>query len=222
MSKGLVKAQSQPCPTLSINPLNLIPSQENSKVYKPINRNDDAIVELAHDIAKNGVLEPLVVTIDDYILSGHRRREAAILAGLDAVPCRVENIYSDDPDFLDRLVSYNAQRVKDHTEQLREVLIRTNPDEAYEQLIEYREAQTAVPTETIDVGQRKPRKTISHLKGEMVDAVVQVVNKLQKFWPLSDRHIHYLLLNNPPLRNTNHRSPDTGITVKVIRTCVIY
>ncbi|TKJ34629.1 MAG: chromosome partitioning protein ParB [Planctomycetes bacterium B3_Pla] len=203
--ENIATAQSQTCPTLNIDPWDLTPSAENGKVYKPVDPEDPAIQELARDIAENGILEPLVVTIDNHILSGHRRREAAILAGLGVVPCRVENIYSDDPGFLNKLISYNAQRVKDHGEQLREVLIRTNPDEAYEQLIEYREAQAAVLAETVNVSRRKPRKKISHLKSEMVAAVVQLIDEFDEFWPLSVRQIHYLLLNNPPLRNTNRR-----------------
>ena len=190
-----------------IDPRDLIPSPENSKVYKPVDPDDPAVQELARDIAKNGVLEPLVVTPDGYILSGHRRREAAILADLSTVPCRVENICHDDPEFLNRLVAYNTQRIKDHGEQLREVVVRTNPDEAYDRLIEYRQEKATVTAETIIVGDRKPRKAISHLKSQMVNAAVQVISDLQEFWPLSVRQIHYQFLNNPPLRNTKH--PDS-------------
>ncbi|MGB2863067.1 MAG: ParB N-terminal domain-containing protein [Sedimentisphaerales bacterium] len=83
--QGPVKTQRQTCLTLNIDTLDLILSAENGKVYRPIDPDDQAIQELARDIAENGVLEPLVVTIDNHILSGHRRREAAILAGLDVV-----------------------------------------------------------------------------------------------------------------------------------------
>lgn len=205
-TENIVKVQSQTCLTLSdIDPWDLIPARENGEVYRPTDPDDPAIKELARYIAQEGVLEALVVTIDNVVLSGHRRREAAILAGLSVVPCRVKNIHSNDPEFLSKLVSYNAQRVKNHAEQLREVLIKTKPDEAYEQLIEYRQEQASVLTETVSVSRRKPRKRISQLKSKMVEAVVKVTDENRQFWPLSDRHIHYLLLNDPPLRNTKHR-----------------
>ena len=53
--------------------------------------------ELADDIAENGILSPIRVRPHNgayQILAGHNRRNAAILAGLDKVPCIVKD--SDD------------------------------------------------------------------------------------------------------------------------------
>ena len=68
------------------------PSPENDQLYRPINPRDPDIVALAKSIKERGVLEPLVVTLDGFILSGHRRDAAAKLARLKVVPCRVEPI----------------------------------------------------------------------------------------------------------------------------------
>ncbi len=188
---------------VKIDPRNLKPSSKNEKVYKPIDPEDPAIKELARDIAENGVLDPLVVSADGYILSGHRRCEAAILAGLKVVPCRRVDIRHSDPEFLDLLVSHNTQRIKNRREQLLETIVKSDPDEAYRQLLAFREKQSEIKIETIDVGSRGRRKRISKLKSKMVKVVKDVINTNRKFWPLSDRQIHYRLLNNPPLRNTN-------------------
>ena len=196
--------ESRPCPTLvHVDPEDLIPAPENSRVYRPVDPDDPAIQSLADDIAKRGILEPLVITLDNHILSGHRRRAAAILADLPSVPCRVENIYSSDPEFLDKLVAYNTQRVKNHTELLHESVVKADPEEAYEALIEHRRKQAVVKTETITVAIRGPRKRIGQLKADLVDAIVTIVRDLEDYWPLSDRHIHYLLLNVRPRCNRN-------------------
>ena len=205
MSNKMEIVKRQSCLTFNINPLSLVPSDENTEVYRPVDFDDPDIRELAKDVSKNGVLEPLVVTLDNVVLSGHRRRAAAILAGLKTVPCRQEDIYSDDPDFLSRLVSYNSQRVKNHSEQLREIVVNTNPEEAYEQLIEYRRGQAAITAKTIEVGLRGKRKKIGPLKADMVHAILDVLNSLIDYWPLTDRQIHYRLLSDPPVRNLNTR-----------------
>src|ERR1700737_3733027 len=58
-------------PILLIKDLN--PSPENDRVYKPIDPNDPELRSLAADIEVNGILEPLIITLDRYVLSGHRR-----------------------------------------------------------------------------------------------------------------------------------------------------
>jgi len=54
--------------------------------------------ELAEDIAANGVLSPLIVRGREegwQILAGHNRRRAAVLAGLEEVPCIVKDVDDD-------------------------------------------------------------------------------------------------------------------------------
>ena len=71
------------------------PSPENAKLYRPVDPNDPEVIALAESIRQYGVQEPLVVTIDGWILSGHRRHIAARLAGLKTVPCRVHPVRRD-------------------------------------------------------------------------------------------------------------------------------
>ena len=75
----------------------LRPSPENNELYRPVDPSDPEIIALADSIRElNGIQEPLIVTADGYIVSGHRRFAAAILAGLKAVPCRVLDFRKDE------------------------------------------------------------------------------------------------------------------------------
>ena len=64
----------RPVALASINP-----SPNNTLLYRPISSDDPSIRDLAIDIKRNGILEPLVITKDKFILSGHRRYVAARL-----------------------------------------------------------------------------------------------------------------------------------------------
>ena len=55
-------------------------SPENDVLYKPVDFSDPAIIALAESIREHGLREPLVLSTDSYILSGHRRYAAATLA----------------------------------------------------------------------------------------------------------------------------------------------
>lgn len=163
--------KSQACPTsVEIDPRKLKPHPANKKIYKPINQEDPDLQELARNIAANGVLEPLVISADKFIISGHRRQKTAIVAGLETVPCRQSDIKHDDPNFLELLVNHNTQRIKNRAEQLREAIIRTDTDEAYMKLLDFRKEQSEVQTPTMEVKTRGRRKSISKRKYKMVKA----------------------------------------------------
>src|SRR5262249_56515664 len=104
---------------------------------------DPEIQALARSIARHGLREPIVVTRDGYILSGHRRHAACRLAGLREVDCRVEDITRDDPEFETMLVEYNRQRVKSLDEVVREPGITCHPESAYRSLVELHTAKPA-------------------------------------------------------------------------------
>ncbi|MCE9553407.1 MAG: ParB N-terminal domain-containing protein [Planctomycetes bacterium] len=179
------------------------PAPENNQLYQPVRPDDSAIIALAASIRKHGVREPLVVSLDGYILSGHCRHTAARLAGLATVPVRFEPIRrSDDRDrFLVLLREHNRQREKTREERLRDVLLDIDPHEAYRALLAHREEVADVDVETIQLGQRRQRSDISVAKRGFLDAVREVLKDRRKFWPLSDRQIHYALLNAPPLKH---------------------
>ena len=65
----------------SIRLSQLEPAPENDDLYRPVGFDDPEIQALARSIREHGIREPLVITLDNYILSGHRRYKAARLAG---------------------------------------------------------------------------------------------------------------------------------------------
>ncbi len=179
------------------------PSPENNTLYRPIHDDDPDIIALAESIREHKLREPIVITRDNFILSGHRRYAACKLAGLTDVPVRVEKFKrSDDPDRFVRLLrEHNRQRVKSLDEMLREEVTDADPEDAHARLIQYRADQHRASDGCVELGASKTRSSISSAKQPMLDAAIAVINGLRQFWPVSLRQIHYGMLNDPPLRN---------------------
>jgi hypothetical protein len=60
---------------------------------------DGAVSELADSIRRHGILQPLLVQHRDNhyrVIAGHRRRRAAMLAGLRRVPCILHNVDDEE------------------------------------------------------------------------------------------------------------------------------
>ncbi len=175
------------------------PSPENDGVYRPFDATSAETRALIQSIKTNGIKEPLVLTRDFYILSGHRRYGAAKAARLKVAPCRFEEILSSDAEFIPLLREFNRQRSKTLSEQLREAVIDSDPTEAYQALLEHREERARVQVETLAIEGEMTRSRITDAKEPMLQAVLKVLEQRRRFWPLSDRVIHYALLNAPPL-----------------------
>jgi hypothetical protein len=190
------------------------PSPENETLlYNRIRGDDPDVVALAKSVRKYGVKEPLVLTLDHYLLSGHRRRVACLLAGVDTVPVRFEPIRRGDgdepgdPRFLVLLREYNRQRVKTFDETVREEALTINPAEAHRVLVEHRKKRSAVTAEVVKIDGVKTRAAITAAKEPFLDAIRHILDELSAYWPLTDRQIHYNLLNDPPLKHA--RKPDS-------------
>lgn len=89
------------------HPEDLTPHPKNEEIYV----DDDLPPDFIDSIRDHGVREPLVVTPDDRIISGHRRWRAARQVGLESVPVRVERYESDLAEW-EAIVDYNRQRRK--------------------------------------------------------------------------------------------------------------
>ena len=179
----------------------IFPSPENETLYRPVDPKDPEVRAMADGIRKYGIRVPLTVTLDGWILSGHRRYTAARMAGLESVPCIVEPFRKDDDHdrFMALLREYNRQRIKSFAEKVREEIVSADPDEAYESLIEHRQERSEVSADTFKIRGEKRRPEISDAKQPFLRAIQKVIKARRKFWPLSDRQIHYALLNHPPL-----------------------
>jgi ParB-like nuclease domain len=176
------------------------PAPENDDIYNPIAWDDPEIGELAKSIKTHGLQEPLLVSRDGFIISGHRRRMAAILAELELVPVRVHPISrTENPNaFIKLLVTMNSQRIKSTTELLHESTVKIDPRVAHEQIVsERKEKQNQRNIDhlsVIDPFSDGRRCEITKAKLPLLDAIRRVLNEQKGYWPLSARQVHYRLL----------------------------
>ena len=185
------------------------PAALNDELYDPVDENEPSFPALVASIEELGILEPIVVSADGYILSGHRRHAAACVMGLPTIPVRIRHdvSYVRDPDaFLRLLASYNRQRAKTTSEQVREEVVLM-ADHSCEKVRRYRRQASFVTADTVELRGRKRRSAIRD-KLELREAIVRVIEDERRNWPLSDRAVHYRLLNISGLvRNDKTRVP---------------
>lgn len=142
--------------------------------------------------------------MDGYILSGHRRHAAARWLGLETVPCIVaaDVVFNDlsTDERLNILSIYNKQRDKSHAERLREAMQEIDPGDGYEHLLADRIKWRQVDIEdNVPLGAYKGRARITTMA--FLHAAQRAILSEKQFWPLTVRRVHYLLLNEPPLRH---------------------
>ncbi len=203
------------------------PSPENDKLYRPVDDDDPEIIALAESIQQHGLRESIVITRDGWIVSGHRRYAACMLAGVFEV--RVVVLDYDrtaDLDYHTKMIrEYNRQRDKSNAERLREEIVSSSTEETCRLLAEHRTAAAMVHVEEIVMGKRKPRSQISAGKRAFADAITQIVYRLRPYWPLSERMVHYRLLDEKPLRSegklgklyVNDRASSSDLSDMIVR-----
>lgn len=202
------------CPIFEFSLDDIRPAEVNDKIYKPVDPNDPSVIHLAEQIRVHGLLEPIVITLDNVILSGHRRCVACELAGLARVPVRRVGIYSTDEDFVQRLVMHNSQRVKSSDEIFREQLVQVDPQDAHRRLVAHRKAASKLKVKSMKLEGRTTRAAITKAKRPFLEAIQSVINERIDYWPLSDRAIHYGLLNAPPLIHASKANSTYGNDLK--------
>ena len=99
---------------IPINQLKTCPI--NSEIYR-----DSDVGDLVNSIGEVGLLQPIVVTPDNTIISGHRRFKSIQSLGWTEVEVEVKDIPEDEIDV--HIVLYNQSRVKVATEMLREIKV---------------------------------------------------------------------------------------------------
>ena len=187
-------------------------SPENAKVYGVVDPSDPEVRALADSIAERGIQEPLVITEDHYVLSGHRRLTAAWLADLREVPVRVYPARRADlgaDEFLRLLVTHNRQRIKTFGQKLREEVVLADRESAYQSLVDYRQSQSRVTANTFRLRGKKRRAKISAAKLPFLGAVQKIIKTYEDHWPLSVRRIHYLVIHFPEPVLKHASKPDS-------------
>jgi ParB family chromosome partitioning protein len=102
-----------------VQPQMLKPHPINEKIY-----GQEAVDQgLKDSISEGGIIEELQVTPDHTVISGHRRRLAAIELGLETVPVRVRYDLDTDEKIVWALIEANRlQRDKTFEQKLREIM----------------------------------------------------------------------------------------------------
>lgn len=125
-------------------------------------RDDDSMSELVESIKERGLIQPILVrSIENgkyEMVSGHRRKRAFELAGIDKIPARVKELSRDEAILA--MVDSNLQR---------EVILPSEKAKAYKMRLEAMKRQgqrtdlTSVPS-----AQKLSGKTSRELLGEQV------------------------------------------------------
>lgn len=183
------------------------PSPENNEVYGPTNlSNDPALGNLIRSVERLGLEEPLILTQDKFVLSGHRRLFAVQSLGWENVPVRFANVSrSDATDYHRLLTEYNPQRIKSVASVLSEALLKSKGDDDGRSWAEYHEAKSNPDLKLMQVKGAKPAEPVGPRQQEFLAAAQKVIEDMCRFWPLTVRQVHYKLLNNPPLTQTTKK-----------------
>lgn len=185
---------------------------ENDLIYDRfgIANADDRALTIS--IRDNGMQEPLAVSADLYLLSGHRRLAAARYLGMKSVPVRlVKDLVFQDLDTqtkLETLRRFNQQREKSPGERIREKLLEIDPKEAHQELKRRRldaSKMQGANDANVRMGAVKTRAAITTM--QFLAKAQAVIMENKEYWPLTVRRVHYLLLNDPPLRHD--KKPDS-------------
>ena len=138
MAKPKKQDKSHFLNTRFLLPVSLIQvAPENDLLYDRfgIANRDDA--DLAISIRDKGIQEPLTLSNDQFLLSGHRRLTAAKYLGLQEVPCRLVEVdfyQLTTTERLEVLRLYNQQREKSPGERIKEKLLDIDPKDAHQEL----------------------------------------------------------------------------------------
>ncbi len=169
--------------------------------------NDPDIDALADSVKRRGILQPLIVNRQGLVMCGNRRMVAACRAGLDEVPCFVRDIAEDDPEFARLLVECNEQRDKGFDVKMRESGVKSIQTAPQRWLSRQRlDAElrqfsgSIIDPFSADAGRK--RKGITRAR-QFADAVIEICCdcRMRGIRP-TVRQVHYLLLNNPPVKDT--------------------
>jgi hypothetical protein len=170
---------------------------ENEIVYHRIDPRAAENIALTESVREHGVLDPIRISRDGFIVSGHRRYSAAVALGLGAVPVIVEDLLHADPQFMVRLIESYRQRHKSFDESAREQMAIAAAGNSITELQQFRVEQARISVPTLALGYEKHRARVSRAKAAFVDAIRGTLRDLGPFLPVSLRQVHYNLLNRP-------------------------
>lgn len=209
--RGRAATNGEAARIVMVDARELKPSPENEHLYRERTTKDSDYARLVESVRSKGVEAPLLVSLDGFIISGHQRRRAAIATQWYMVPVIYKNLRRSDhtsDQWLATLREHNCGREKSFDELVRERLVDIDPDEAVSQIVDDKVRRTSARVRTIDIGTgRKTRSEISAGKRGMADAVIQVLEDLKDYLPVSLRAIHYRLVDKSIFRHSGKKTP---------------
>jgi len=148
--------------------------------------------DFVDSVRKNGVLTPLLVTRDATIISGHRRRQAAIVCDLPSVPILRSTKDLDDLEVRRLVILTNGHRTKSNEQKAREyqALREIEAELAQRRMLAGKETEAEAPSGNLPEGQANGKKGeakeiaaaqvgMSKKTAEKAAAVLQVADKLK-------------------------------------------
>jgi hypothetical protein len=180
-------------------------TQENWTIYRKPEASDRAWIELCDSVRSHGVREAITISLDNFIISGHRRYLAAVQAGLPEITCVINRdvvMAGLSPQKrIGLLIGHNRGiRIKTDSESYLEAAAAVDPAEAVRQA-EARRSQVfnkvkkSAIVEVQSVGDIR-RTDPSGERAEMLAAVIEILEEKRAngYLPTSGRHIQYSLL----------------------------
>jgi len=155
------------------------------------------LVELRDSIAKNGVLQPLTVVpyLDGYkVVIGHRRLEAAKQAGIEEVPCIIENWTEEEQ--LNVMMMENM---------LREQLTTYEEAKGFQMMLDLGKSVEQIADETgfSQTTVRNRTKLLSLDEKKFKESVARgaTLSDLSKLYLIEDEHMRNAVLNSAGTNN---------------------
>jgi hypothetical protein len=199
------------------------PSVENWEIYRRPEADQD-MESLKQSIREYGIQQPIIVSSDYYILSGHRRHAAAKSNGMACVPCVRSHVCMGELQMTDRikiLIEHNkGTRTKTAGELIAESMVGLDTQKAVAEIQRrksqvYTMAQT-LPDRVVVTTEGNRRNDPRQHRGEFLSAVINILVALgeRNMLPTSSRHIHYKLLPLAPRTSKGKRGHPYGTDPK--------
>ncbi len=146
---------------------------ENDAIYGT----DEDVSDLIPIIEVQGILDPLVVTDNNVIISGHRRWKAAKHLGYSTVPCIVRH-YDGSEEELAELLSLNVNRIKTNEQRTREgirMVETLSSDAILRKMAALKQNQSVVVESSTTGGETNDGEESKVDKGKTRDKVAEAV-----------------------------------------------
>jgi len=215
-------------------PNELRPHPLNKEIYA-----DCADTDLIESIMTKGILTPLLITQDNLIISGHRRWDAAIKAGLEYVPVIVSGI--EDPlEIEECLIESNRQRVKTNEQlgreygRLKDIYNRKFSRQGQRLASEIKGKESLRPTHRLaaDLGISKAtahrlETVVNHIDHLLADGQTEIANQLRQLLN-SNVHAAFIttkddiespLMINPPFPK-DEKSAEHKRNVQIVQEAI--